>query len=594
MEISQNMCLGCMNELEADGTCSHCNYTNNSPYNKAYLPPKTMLDDNRYLVGKVLSCNGEGASYIAYDYHMNTKVVVREFMPISLCTRKPGMLKVFIKAGCVEKYKAYMQEFAELNKRLSRLKTLSNLVPAVDMFAENNTMYVVTNYVEGMPFDKFLSANNETLTWPQIQKLFSPLFTTLSLVHNSGIIHGGICPENIIVTMKGDIKLIGFCISGTRVSGGDILPDLHAGYAAVEQYMSSTEQGTWTDVYSIAAVIYRALTGIVPENSVLRRENDLMKDLSQMDINISSVVANVIMRGLRVNPETRIATITEFVTRLFEQPPEYVEHQKGATQTINVDNEPIDMSQYESDEDYEEIPIESKKNLKSTIIGAACLAVIVGIGLFFLIQMFSSGDYSSSNPATTTPSVSSATVSTNESTTTTSSTSASNTTENPYGTGAIMPNLIGLEYDSVIESLQTDFIVIVNYEKSTKYDEGIIIKQSIPENAEYDPAKKNALTVVVSTGTSETFTTTTTVSTTTSDSSITSSITAEGEEVKVPDYYNVPIDEYEKTLGYLGITYSYTYVKSNSVKSGYIVSSNIPAGTEMDTSKQTLVLEVAS
>ena len=92
-------------------------------------------------------------------------------------------------------------------------------------------------------------------------KLFPPIFTTLSLIHNAGIIHRGICPENILITVKGEIKLIGFCISSMRTQNTELNAELYSGYAAPEQYNSLEWQGTWTDVYAISAVLYRMLTG---------------------------------------------------------------------------------------------------------------------------------------------------------------------------------------------------------------------------------------------------------------------------------------------------------------------------------------------
>ena len=176
------------------------------------------------------------------------------------------------------------------------------------------------------------------------------------------------------------------------MENSDLSSELYPGFAAPEQYNSLDWLGTWTDVYAIAAVLYKMLTGVLPPSAVSRKQADNIIDLSQMNIDIPQNVARIIMQALRVNPETRVQTITELVTKLFEQPEYVVEHRKGATQTIHVettDQIRNDFSDYD-DED-EEDESEDKKNLVPTIIGSLVLALLVGVGLFFLAQMFTGG-----------------------------------------------------------------------------------------------------------------------------------------------------------------------------------------------------------
>ncbi len=580
MENIQNLCMGCMNELEENGICSYCNYNPDSPYLQSYLPPKSMLDDDRYIVGKVLSYNGEGASYIGYDTVTSSKVVIHEYMPDTLCLRTKQSPKIMVKTGSLNKYKTYMSEYAELNKSLSRMRTLSHLVPAIDMFAENNTMYVISKYVEGITLKKFLQGNGDRLSWEQIKKIFPPIFTTLSLIHNSGIIHGGICPDNIIVTPKGELKLIGFSISATRVENSDLSSELHPGYAAPEQYNSLDWLGTWTDVYAIAAVLYRMLTGVLPPNASSRRQADNIIDLKQMHIDIPQNVSRVIMQALRVNPETRIQTITELVTKLFEQPEYVVEHKKGATQTIHVDTEHLKNSYIEDEEDnYEEEKLE-KKNLAPTIFGSVVLTLLVGAGLFFLVQMFTGGsDTGSSNTDSANITSVSVTAQTTSSDSIDESSDASS--EIDYGTGAIMPDLKGLEYENIVESIQSDFNIVIKEKQSKKYDAGIIIKQSIPANVEYDPKRQNTLKLTISTGNGESVRYDDSSSYTYTDLSSTVSY---NEKPSIPDYTGYTAESYGEVLAALGITYNFNYVASDSVPSGHVIATSTGVGQEFDTS----------
>lgn len=334
MDTSVKLCMGCMNELDANGVCHYCSYTDDMPHLQSYLAPRTVLD-NRYIVGKMLTYNGEGASYICYDTIRKTKAVVREYMPDTLCERERGSQKLIVNADCLAKYKTYMSEFADMNKTLSRMRNLNHISTAMDMFVENNTTYVILEYVEGVSLKKFLQSNTGYLTWNQVKKLFVPLFTTLSIIHNAGIIHRGISPENIIVTTDGELKLTGFSISSIRTSNTGLSPEFYSGYTAPEQYSSLEYQGTWTDVYAVAAVLYRILTGCIPLDANTRIYNDTLIDACRINPNVPVHISNVIARAMAVKGEERIQSVNELVTELFSKQT-HIEHQKGATQTIPI------------------------------------------------------------------------------------------------------------------------------------------------------------------------------------------------------------------------------------------------------------------
>ncbi len=341
MDPREQLCMGCMNELDQNGQCQYCSYTDNIPHLQAYLEPKTVLD-NRYIIGKMLSYNGEGASYICYDMVGKCKCVCREYMPDTLCERDSSTQELIVNKDCLAKYKTFMSEFADVNRTLSKMRNLHHIATARDMFNANNTTYVVLEYVEGVSLKKFLQSNSGFLTWEQVKKLFVPLFTTLSIIHNAGIIHRGISPENIIVTTDGELKLTGFCISSIRTSNTGLLPEFYSGYTAPEQYSSLEWQGTWTDVYAMAAVLYRILTGTMPLDAQTRTKNDTLVEPARINPRISPHISKVIARAMAVKGEERIQTVTELVSALFEQRPrQHIEMEKGATQTIPVQHIPI-------------------------------------------------------------------------------------------------------------------------------------------------------------------------------------------------------------------------------------------------------------
>ena len=302
--------------------CPHCGYDDRTPSDPMYITPGTILHD-RYLVGVLIENNGEGASYAGYDMSTECRVLLREYMPISLCTRVKDKATISVNYNNLAKYKAFMAEYTELNKSLARLRNDSNINPVLDMFAENNTTYTVFEHIEGVKMLDYLKENAGELSWEQVSRLFPPLFTTIGRLHNAGIIHRAISPDTVYMTNKGELRLTGFCISPVRTANAGLEYELFKGYAAPEQYSASisSRQGSWTDVYGICALIYRSLTGCMPADSTSRLNHDDLCEPQMLNAHIPQHVSRVIMEGMNLNVRDRIQTITELVTRLFEQPP---------------------------------------------------------------------------------------------------------------------------------------------------------------------------------------------------------------------------------------------------------------------------------
>ncbi len=315
-------CYKCMEKYDSDQhICPHCGYDDTTLHNPMYITPGTILHD-RYLVGILLDYNGEGATYTGFDTSTDCKVMIREYMPINLCTRVKNKAVISVNYNNLAKYKAFMAEYTELNKSLARLRNNSNINPVLDMFAENNTTYTVFEHIDGYKMLDYLKENAGELSWEQVSKIFPPLFTTIGILHNAGIIHRAISPETVYITKKGELKLSGFCVSAVRTANAGLEYELFKGYAAPEQYSasSSSRQGSWTDVYGVSALIYRALTGCMPVDSLSRMKHDDLCEPNLLNGQISPQVSRVIMEGMNLSGRDRIQTITELVTKLFEQP----------------------------------------------------------------------------------------------------------------------------------------------------------------------------------------------------------------------------------------------------------------------------------
>jgi len=322
--------------------CPYCNHNEYSPHNPMYIKAGAKLN-NRYIVGILLEYNGEGATYVALDTSTDCKVMIREYMPINLCTRVKDKTAISVNYNNLAKFKAFLAEYTDLNKSLARLRENTNINPILDMFEENNTWYTVFEYINGVKMLDYLKENAGELSWGQIAKLFPPLFTTMGILHNAGIIHRAISPDTVYINNKGELRLFGFSISAVRTANAGLEYELFRGYSAPEQYSAdiNSRQGSWTDVYGVCALMYRALTGCMPVDSQTRMSNDELCEPSMLNPTIPPSVSRTIMDGMKLKSSERIKNVTELVTRLFEQPvkPAPVPmNQNGNTRTMPSQN----------------------------------------------------------------------------------------------------------------------------------------------------------------------------------------------------------------------------------------------------------------
>ena len=562
MDPRERLCMGCMNELDPSGQCQYCSYTDNIPHLQAYLEPKTVLD-NRYIIGKMLSYNGEGASYICYDMVGKCKCVCREYMPDTLCERDSSTQELIVNKDCLAKYKTFMSEFADVNRTLSKMRNLHHIATARDMFNANNTTYVILEYVEGVSLKKFLQSNSGFLTWEQVKKLFVPLFTTLSIIHNAGIIHRGISPENIIVTTDGELKLTGFCISSIRTSNTGLLPEFYSGYTAPEQYSSLEWQGTWTDVYAMAAVLYRILTGTMPLDAQTRTKNDTLIEPARINPRISPHISRVIERAMAVKGEERIQTVTELVSALFEQRQrQHIEMEKGATQTIPVQHVPRNSRENNYDRRTPQRPKApaKKKSSVALVISWIFIAIILGLCIFLLYLLFSGPSDGSDNSSSSVRVIdfsNRSSAADSSSSVVSGSSSEDDSSDAGLGEGAIMPGMVGVRLDVVKKQIGDNFTLKIDYYFSDTDERNVVVEQSIPEGTSYDPSRKPELVLKVCSG---------------------------PENVSVPAYYGQDQKSYLAQLNELNIKYKVTVMRSSKT-AGTVVGTSVYPGKTINVKK---------
>lgn len=582
-----------MEPHENEGVCPVCGYDPETPADPSYLPPETFLNE-RYVVGKMLRFNGEGAEYIGYDTVTSSKVTIREYMPDTLCSRNKDSNIISVKQNCVAQYKAFMSEFVEMNKMLAKMRTLGHINPPLDMFGDNNTGYVIFRYIEGINLAKYLKENAGELTWDEVKRLFPPIFTTLSLVHNAGLVHRGIAPENIIVTDKNELKLIGFCIADARTANTELASEIYQGYAAPEQYSSSNWQGTWTDVYGICALLYRILTGTAPVGAMERMTNDTLMAPRELNGNIPVNVSKVIMSGMDLSGEMRIQTVTELVTQLFEEPEFNKTRPINATQTISIPKQHSTKGPVEPEEEEDTRKPASRHRVFWIALIAAAVGMVVLMAVIMMTLDDTSGDVLSAIP-TTTASVSeepatetsieiitlengetvtsqvileaseteapqsSATSGANTLPTlaviqTTAADNSAQTTFKPGATVYIMNDLIGKNFDTIKNtSINDNLTIIPDYIYTDEYDKGTIFEQSIEKGSNYEKGAELTLKISMGPG-----------------------------KALVPEYYGLSKKDYFDILNSAGIKYEEKTYSTEDYMNDYVAWISMEPGEYID------------
>lgn len=324
-----NLCMGCMSELYDQKQCPNCGHYVDSPQMSPYLPLKTLIG-GKYIIGKAVSSNSEGISYMAFDVDKRVPVVLREFFPEGIASRKHDKKAVMVDETLQDTYFSLLNDFLDMWRNIARIRGFSALIPVLDIIEENNTAYVVTEYIESLSLREFLlRSKTGYLNWEKAKQLFMPVLSLLSNLHNIGIIHYGISPDTLLIGRDGKLRLSGFCIPQIRFENNGLTPELFDGYTPLEQYGYSLESGECSDVYAFCAVIYRALVGGVPQDAISRSTNDKLIIPARYAEMIPVYVINALMNGLQVDPQERTKDIEALREELSATPSNVVSSYSG-------------------------------------------------------------------------------------------------------------------------------------------------------------------------------------------------------------------------------------------------------------------------
>ena len=279
------------------------------------LPAGTLIS-GRYEIQKVLGVGGFSIVYKAYDKKLETDVAVKELYPPSLAFRKSGEERVIIN-GRKSDFDYLLDRFVLEARTMAKYNSDPNIVNIFDCILENNTAYIIMEYLDGQNLEDYTrSKPHGKLQLDEAISIIGNVLDGLDRVHKKGIVHRDIKPKNIVLTKKGEVKIIDFGAARFYATEEEVVNNftkvLTPGFAPPEQYQKDKKQGSFTDVYASAATFYYMLTGEVPEISVDRKLSDNLKPLSEMLPGIPSYVDNAVRRAMVLNSDLRIQNASDF------------------------------------------------------------------------------------------------------------------------------------------------------------------------------------------------------------------------------------------------------------------------------------------
>lgn len=317
--MAERICLGCMEKIKDKySECPYCGYIDGTPAKEVcHIVPGTVLA-GKYIVGRVVGYGGFGVTYIGYDGLLEKKIAIKEYLPSEFATRMPGQTEVTVYSGeREEQFYSGIEKFVEEGKRLAQFKEVTGIVRIFDSFTENKTAYIIMEYLEGETLKSRLERERK-LDVEASLSVIMPILTALKEVHNIGIIHRDIAPDNIFLTSSGEVKLLDFGAAryATTTHSKSLSVIIKQGYAPEEQYRSRGEQGPWTDVYACGATLYKMLTGITPEDSMERAGKDTLQAPSRCGAKTSKNLDTAIMNAMNLRIEDRTQSAEEFEEEL--------------------------------------------------------------------------------------------------------------------------------------------------------------------------------------------------------------------------------------------------------------------------------------
>ena len=366
------LCPYCLQPLPgAAQSCPHCGKSFAGRNPGGTLPVGTVLA-GRYTVGEMLSIDGEGILYRGAENLGRFRVTIKEYLPITLSAERTAESTLRPKTGSEVLFKTTRMDFADLYHSIQRITPANGLEAVLDVVEANNSVYAILENLGGTPLDQWLENHPGTIRPDDACTMLQPVFEGVAAMHKIGLVHRGICPENIRVMENNRCRLAGYATVGLRTAGSGLREQLYEGYSAPEQYSTAEFEGRYTDEYSLAAVFYRMVCGQAPVPAAQRMVADSNPRAKSVNGSLPLYVSQVLQLGLRLRPMERIQTVPQLYQALSSK-----EYTAELTRTMKPET-PVRTAQPEP---------ERKEHLLS--LKALLAGIVILLSILILLTLWS-------------------------------------------------------------------------------------------------------------------------------------------------------------------------------------------------------------
>lgn len=317
----RKLCMRCMAcKADEQEACPVCGFIERDFVpEKHHLPPRTILK-GQYLVGCALGEGGFGITYIGWDLFLHMPVAIKEYFPSGVVIRDQGQHTVNVFAGKDEQsFLLGRDRFFREAQKVARFDNNPGVVSVKNCFLENGTAYIIMEYISGINLGTYAAQRGGKLGFQETLQLLKTPIQTLEEMHRYSTYHRDISPENLMLSKTGTVKLIDFgsAMESDSEKKTRVLM-VRSGYSPVEMYSSTGKDGPYSDVYSMAATIYKLITGVTPPAATERLNADSLVRPTMLGVKeISQEQEAALMKGMAVQLNDRYQTMAEFFHDLY-------------------------------------------------------------------------------------------------------------------------------------------------------------------------------------------------------------------------------------------------------------------------------------
>lgn len=475
--------MGCMKPISADAiVCPHCAYNSLSPQLSPYLEKGTVLL-GKYTVGKVLTSTPDQCIYIGYDIEQNRTIKIVEFLPKKLIERENSEKEIRVKEEYEHLYFECLGSFESMWKNLQNIKGSVAIDSVYDFFFLNATAYAVLQYNASISLKAYFDSRNKLLSWNKAVAAFKPVMSVLERMHKLGMVHAALSPDTLSVGTDGKIKISVFPVIQSCGKIPEISQPIFPGYAPIERYKADTPLSSVTDVYSVAALIYTAATGLVPPPANARIASDSLTIPASLKGTMGQTAINAFYSAMEVFPSDRLSSLEQLKV-LFTVP----ESEQKSTKQPTTQAEKITKSQPKVDSSKPPKGSKQQKEEKKESVLSATLkvffTVIVVCAIVFLTLyttfLYKHIEFDFLNDALS--SVSFLPMNMDSQLSTEPSTTEDIFQTQPAVTSVTVADFTVLNYEEVKQNsvFNSNFNLVYTFEYSDTYKKNTIISQSIP------------------------------------------------------------------------------------------------------------------